>query len=75
MPDVFATLKHNLKDLHFVPMSRRRVVDGCIYRVHGWPDLERYRREDCLKAIYKTLRENFPGEEYEEDVELLGVDG
>ncbi|KAK4117919.1 hypothetical protein N656DRAFT_774140 [Canariomyces notabilis] len=87
IPDFFATLKHNLKELHFVPMSRRRVVDGWygphehgqeavemvkgIYRVHGWPDLERYRKEDCMKAIYTALSENFPGEEDEQDGELL----
>ncbi|KAK3321749.1 hypothetical protein B0H66DRAFT_638289 [Apodospora peruviana] len=89
----FATLKHNLKELHFVPMSRRRVVDGWygpdapdehsqkavemvkdIYRAHGWPDLERYRKEDCLKAIYTALSENFPGEEDEDDAELLEDD-
>ncbi|KAK0716036.1 hypothetical protein B0H67DRAFT_489583 [Lasiosphaeris hirsuta] len=90
IPDFFATLKHNLKELHFVPMSRRRVVDGWygpdehgqeavemvkgIYRAHGWPDLERYRKEDCLKAIYTALSESFPGEEDEEDAELLEAD-
>lgn len=90
IPDFFATLKHNFKELHFVPMSRRRVVDGWygpdehgqeavdmvkgIYHAHGWPDLERYRKEDCLKAIYTALSENFPGEEDEEDAELLEAD-
>ena len=90
IPDFFATLKDNFKELHFVPMSRRRVVDGwygpdeCgqdavemvkgIYRAYGWPDLERYRKEDCLKAIYTALSENFPGEEDEEDADLLEAD-
>lgn len=45
-----------------------------IYRAHGWPDLERYRKEDCLKAIYTALSENFPGQEDEEDDELLEAD-
>lgn len=88
IPDFFATLKHNFKELHFVPISRRRVVEGWygygsnppdkrfqeavdmvkgIYRAYGWPDLERYRKEDCLKAIHVALRENFPGEEDWED--------
>ncbi|KAK0631548.1 hypothetical protein B0T14DRAFT_413143, partial [Immersiella caudata] len=31
-----------------------------IYRAHGWPDLERYRKKDCLKAIHIALRDNFP---------------
>lgn len=76
IPDFFATLKHHLKELNFVTMSPRRVVDGFhspdshdqeavdvvkgIYRAHGWPDLERYRKEDCLKAIHTALCENFP---------------
>ena len=88
--DFFATLKHNLKELHFVPMSRRRVVDGWyrpetpgqdavemvkrIYRAHGWPDLERYSKEDCLQAIATALSENFPDEVDEEDAELSGTD-
>jgi hypothetical protein len=83
--DFFATLKHNLKELHFVPMSKRRVVDGWygpeanglnavemvkgIYRAHGWPDLELYRKEDCLKAIHAALAEHFPGEWDSEDEE------
>ncbi|KAK5661077.1 hypothetical protein OQA88_10967 [Cercophora sp. LCS_1] len=87
IPDSFATLKHNLAELHFVPMSRRHVVDGWyglgehgqeavdmvkeIYREHGWPDLKRYRKEDCLRAIYTALSENFPGEEHEEVAEFL----
>lgn len=88
IPDFFATLKHNFKELHFVPMSRRRVVDGWygpgehgqeavdmvkgIYRAHGWPDLERYRKTECLKAVYAALREHFPGLEDEKDAELMG---
>lgn len=76
VPDFFATLKHHLKQLHFVPISPRRVVDGFhgpdtlwpealdvvkgIHRAHGWPDLERYRKKDCLKAILTALCENFP---------------
>lgn len=87
IPDFFATLKHNLRELHFVPMSRQRVVDGWygpehgaqeaidmvkgIYRAHGWPDLDRYRKKDCLKAIYTALSENFPDEVDDRDAELL----
>ncbi|KAK1835026.1 hypothetical protein QBC39DRAFT_423915 [Podospora conica] len=83
--DFFATLKHNLKELHFVPMGKRRVVDGWygpeanglnavemvkdIYRAHGWPDLERYQKEDCLAAIHRAMSEHFPDELDEEDQE------
>lgn len=83
IPNFFAMLKHHLKELNFVPMSPRRVVDGFhdddeavdmvkgIYREHGWPDLERYRKEDCLKAIHAALSENFPDEVEDEDWEGL----
>lgn len=85
IPDFFATLKHNLKELHFVLMSKRRVVDEWygseanglnavemvkgIYRAYGWPDLELYRKKDCLEAIHKALAEHFPGEWDSEDEE------
>ena len=90
IPDFFATVKHYLNELHIVPMSRPRVVEGWygsnapdkrfqeevdmvkgIYRAHGWPDLDRHRKEDCLKAIHMALSENFPGEEDWEDAKLL----
>ncbi|KAI1840296.1 hypothetical protein JX266_013515 [Neoarthrinium moseri] len=31
-----------------------------VYRDHGWPHLDRYRKEDCLKALRNTLRETYP---------------
>lgn len=44
-----------------------------IYRSHGWPDLARYRKRDCLEAVKAMLQERFPDEaeefEDEEDAE------
>ena len=31
-----------------------------IYREHGWPDLEKYRKEDCIKAVEEALAEQYP---------------
>lgn len=74
--DFFETLKDQFRELKFVPVSRHRVYDvythgmpegmlemvQSIYREHGWPDLEQYRKTECLQAIRKALHENYPGE-------------
>ncbi|KAK8094957.1 hypothetical protein PG997_001642 [Apiospora hydei] len=31
-----------------------------LYRDHGWPDLDRYRKGECLEALRNTLREKYP---------------
>jgi hypothetical protein len=31
-----------------------------IYRKHGWPDMSKYRKEDCLAEVRRELKENFP---------------
>lgn len=90
IPDFFATLKYMFTELKFVPMTRRRIVDGWypldtdgqdavemvkgIYREHGWPDLERYRKEDCQRAIHAALKENYP-DELDEDSDDDEEDG
>lgn len=40
-----------------------------VYRRHGWPDLDRYRKEECLEAVRNLLQERYPDllEEDEED--------
>ncbi|KAF2421786.1 hypothetical protein EJ08DRAFT_701898 [Tothia fuscella] len=74
--DFFELLKDQFRDLKFIPLSSRTVVDiptvlgpnsdgvqdmvQKIYREHGWPDLSRYRKEDCLEAIQVALREHYP---------------
>lgn len=32
----------------------------CIYRQHGWPDVDRYRKEECLAAVTQALEEHYP---------------
>lgn len=29
-----------------------------IYRQHGWPDVDRYRNEECLAAVSQALEEH-----------------
>ena len=31
-----------------------------VYREHGWPDLDRYRKSECLKAVRRALEEKYP---------------
>ncbi|KAK0745612.1 hypothetical protein B0T18DRAFT_325068 [Schizothecium vesticola] len=31
-----------------------------IYREHGWPDSDRYRKEECLTAVSRALEEHYP---------------
>jgi hypothetical protein len=31
-----------------------------IYREHGWPDLEKYRKEECLLAVRKAVENQYP---------------
>ncbi|KAF1945282.1 hypothetical protein EJ02DRAFT_451591 [Clathrospora elynae] len=76
IPDFFAELKDHFRRLNFVPLSSRKVVHvwkisppdyGAmlagvqdIYRQHGWPDLERYDKNECLKAVAKFIGEHYP---------------
>jgi hypothetical protein len=30
-----------------------------VYREHGWPDLDRYRKKECLKAVRERLTERY----------------
>lgn len=74
--DFFAVLKGQFRALRFVPLGERRVVDTyavfagdeqgmipllqSIYREHGWPDLEMYKKEECLKAVRDALTQRYP---------------
>ncbi|KAK8137613.1 hypothetical protein PG984_003106 [Apiospora sp. TS-2023a] len=86
--DLFAILRQQFEVLNFVPLGPRNVAEVFtigddnrevitavqnIYRQHGWPDLAAYRKEDCLRAVRKLVREDFPehikrfqGEDYED---------
>ncbi|RYO76324.1 hypothetical protein DL762_009826 [Monosporascus cannonballus] len=70
--DFFEVLKDEFRKLHFIPKSSRSVVDiyttfpdsdevipvmQDIYRRHGWPDLQRYRKRECLEALRERYSE------------------
>ncbi|KAF2995703.1 hypothetical protein E8E13_003944 [Curvularia kusanoi] len=68
----FEMLKANFKSLNFVPFrpdkfkaawygrsaEAQETLEGVqkIYKDHGWPDLMRYRKDDCLAAIEAYLK-------------------
>lgn len=70
--DFFDMLKDQFRELRFVPISSRSVkdvyssADGMIpmlqhiYREHGWPDLQRYHKRECLAAVQTALEERYP---------------
>ncbi|KAI1800389.1 hypothetical protein F4811DRAFT_33716 [Daldinia bambusicola] len=76
IPDFFEMLKDQFRDLKFIPISSQRVIDMYtmrgsdadgmipmlqnIYREHGWPDLERYHKRECLEAVHAALEERYP---------------
>lgn len=31
-----------------------------IYREHGWPSLEHYRKEECIQALERVMEEQYP---------------
>lgn len=31
-----------------------------VFRTHGWPNLQTYRKDDCLKALREMLEEKYP---------------
>lgn len=38
-----------------------------IYREHGWPDLEAYRKEECLQAVHPALKERYSDKDDEDE--------
>ncbi|OBT49596.1 hypothetical protein VE04_10008 [Pseudogymnoascus sp. 24MN13] len=76
IPDFFEVFKDQFRKLNFVPISPRLVMDDYtpatgdddgmvpmvqdIYREHGWPDLQRYRKRECLEAVRAALKERYP---------------
>ena len=49
--------------------GRREMVEMLrkIYREHGWPDLDKYRKQECLRAVRDALEEWYPHEAPERD--------
>ncbi|EGE08655.1 hypothetical protein TEQG_07616 [Trichophyton equinum CBS 127.97] len=74
IPDFFEIIKDQFRRLLFIPISTITVIDVYhhgkmfwyfeflqeIYREHGWPDLEKYNKVECLKDIRKRLMEKYP---------------
>ncbi|KAL7913747.1 hypothetical protein GGI35DRAFT_475595 [Trichoderma velutinum] len=74
--DFFEMLKDQFRELQFIPLNHRVVVDVYtkpgpgsagmremvqnVYREHGWPDMDKYRKVGCLKAVQKALEEHYP---------------
>jgi hypothetical protein len=75
IPDFFAMLREQFEQLRFIPVNSRQVIDSYsgysddgemesmlqrIYQEHGWPDLEHYRKEECIQAVEQALAERYP---------------
>ncbi|KAK8924295.1 hypothetical protein VCV18_004714 [Metarhizium anisopliae] len=81
IPDFFRVLKEQYRSLTFLPYGSTRVCDvkaaeyldragknrliEGIFRQHGWPNMQDYRKADCLKAIRSAMVEhNYPTDEW-----------
>jgi hypothetical protein len=68
-------LREQFEQLRFIPVNSRQVINTWsvhsdngeveemlqgIYREHGWPDLENYRKEECIEAVKEALAEQYP---------------
>jgi hypothetical protein len=42
-----------------IPVGIPELLQG-IYRKHGWPDLNRYRKQECLEEVKRELEEKYP---------------
>jgi hypothetical protein len=73
--DFFVMLREQFEQLQFIPINSRQVIntysgyseDGemetmlqGIYREHGWPNFEHYKKEDCIQAVEQALAEKYP---------------
>jgi hypothetical protein len=74
--DFFKLLKSEFRKLNAIPTSPLAVIDVYtgpapdtdgmkamlqnIYREHGWPNLEQYRKQECLETVQKAMTERYP---------------
>lgn len=69
----FEKLKDRLRNLDAVPLDGQTVYNveddavqeaatilQVMYRAHGWPDVRRYGKEACLRAIQEAVKEHLP---------------
>ncbi|KAI1862652.1 hypothetical protein JX265_006977 [Neoarthrinium moseri] len=73
--DFYELLKDLYRSLTFIPSNSDHVLDSFagyleefdsaypmsrrIFRAHGWPDLDAYKKEECLEGVQKALRKNY----------------
>jgi len=73
IPDFFEVLKEQFRTQHWIPISPQMIWSASftegegmvdllkdVYREHGWPHLDRYRKAECLGAVRKALEEKHP---------------
>ena len=74
--DFFEMLEDQFRELRFISLGSTRVIDVYatfgleekevvdslrkIYREHGWPDLQRYRKNERLQSVQNMLRAHYP---------------
>lgn len=74
--DFFEILKDQFRVLSYLPINERILLEAQtvflpedegvigmlqgVYRKHGWPDLDVYNKEKCLKAVTKALEKHYP---------------
>lgn len=71
--------QEQFEQLRFLPVNSREVINSYsehsedgemepmlqgIYREHGWPNLERYRKEECIQAVERAMEEQYPNFPY-----------
>ncbi|KAL2147656.1 hypothetical protein VTI28DRAFT_8110 [Corynascus sepedonium] len=73
--DFFEVLKNCFRQLWVIPVSPSILIDmgtyldaenrgvlsllQAVYHEHGWPEIDRYRKEDCLQAVCVLLMERY----------------
>lgn len=71
--DFFEVLRNEFRTLRAVPLSSCVVAGSdwegqaelvalaaAIFREHGWPDEEKYRKEECIPAVMRAVMKEFP---------------
>ena len=49
------------EDHHDDETSGARAMAQRIFRQHGWPEVELFRKHECLRAVEQAIEERFPG--------------
>ena len=73
--DFFEVLKDCFRQLYVIPLSPSILIDTgthlaaenrgvlpllqAVYHEHGWPQIDRCRKKDCLQAVRVSLKERY----------------